>query len=155
MLSRLARAREGREVTIDPIVIVLALLVAIAFGLWTARISRSSASRGKNRIAQRGEAEAEIILARLGYRVVERQARAAWAIVVDGEEQPVEVRVDLIVTRKGRTFVAEVKTGSLAPDPTHPPTRRQLLEYSLVFGADEVLLVDVPARAVRSVSFLV
>jgi hypothetical protein len=142
-------------VTIDPIVIVIALLGAIAFGLWISRVFRSSASRGRNRVAQRGEAEAERILERLGYRVVERQARAEWSIVVDGQEQPVEVRADLIVSRKGRTFVAEVKTGELAPDPTHPPTRRQLLEYSLVFGADEVLLVDVPARLVRSVSFLV
>lgn len=140
--------------TIDPIVIGIALLAAIAFGLWISSVFRSSASRGRNRVAQDGEAEAEVILERLGYRVVERQARAAWSMVVDGEEQPIEVRADLIVTRKGRTFVAEVKTGTLAPDPTHPPTRRQLLEYSLVFGASEILLVDVPSRAVRSVSFV-
>ncbi|MGZ3418820.1 MAG: hypothetical protein ACXWUG_25675 [Polyangiales bacterium] len=139
--------------TIDPIVIVVSIVCAIAFGIWISSLFRSSASRGRNQVAQRGETEAEAILEALGYRVVERQARAGWSIVVDGEEQAVEVRADLIVSRKGRTFVAEVKTGSLAPDPTHPPTRRQLLEYSLVFGADEVLLVDVPARAVRSVSF--
>ena len=140
--------------TIDLPILIVAVVLAIAFGLWISSLFRSSASKSRNRVAQRGESEAEVILAALGYRVAERQARAAWSIVVDGAEVAIEVRADLLVTRRGRTFVAEVKTGAIAPDPTHPPTRRQLLEYSLVFGASEVLLVDVPARAVRSVSFL-
>jgi hypothetical protein len=74
-------------------------------------------------------------------------------MIVDGTEVPVEIRVDLIVSRRGRRYVAEIKTGERAPDPRHPPTRRQLLEYALVFDAREVLLVDVPAGDVRSIAF--
>ncbi len=168
-LARRARAREHEtvldETVLDGartaareapgIVLLVVALAALVVGVLIARWWRGATSRRRNRIAQGGEHEAERILARAGYRVVERQARAAWSMIVDGEELEIEVRADLIVSRRDRLFVAEVKTGERAPDPTHPPTRRQLLEYSLVFGADAVLLVDVPARAVRAVSFRV
>lgn len=131
------------------------LLVAlgVVLGLLFARWLRGFSSRSRNRVAQHGEADAERILERAGYRVVERQARAEWSMLVDGEEVPVEVRIDLLVSRRGKRYVAEVKTGDRAPDPCHPPTRRQLLEYALIFDAREVLLVDVPKGSVRAISF--
>ena len=58
-------------------------------------------------------------------------------------------RADLLVEARSRSgflrgqrFVAEVKTGERAIDPTHPATRRQLMEYLHVFEVDGVLLVD-------------
>lgn len=135
------------------LLVVVGVLVGVLVGLWVARWLRGLASRTRNRVAQHGEGDAEAILARAGYRVVERQATARWSMSVDGEEVPVDVRVDLLVQRRGRRYVAEVKTGDRAPDPTHPPTRRQLLEYALVFDAREVLLVDVPAGNVRAIAF--
>lgn len=133
--------------------VVLVLACGLVLGLMLARFLRALSSRKRNRIAGQGEHTAEAILARHGYKVVERQATAAWSMLVDGVEVPIDVRVDLIVSRRGRRYVAEVKTGERAPDPCHPPTRRQLLEYALVFDAREVLLVDVPAGDVRSVAF--
>ena len=134
--------------------VALALAIAlVALGVWLAGWWAGLQSRTRNRVAQRGEAEAERILAAAGYTVVARQATAQWRMAVDGEEIAVGVRVDLVVERRGRRFVAEVKTGARAPDPCLPATRRQLLEYSLVFGAADVLLVDVPARAVHTIAF--
>lgn len=129
------------------------LVTGIAVGLWIARFLRGFRSRRRNQVAGRGEQTAEAILARNGFRILERQARAEWSMTVDGVEVPIEVRVDLLVSRKGKRYVAEVKTGDLAPDPCHPPTRRQLLEYALVFDAREVLLVDVPAGSVHAIGF--
>lgn len=137
----------------DPRLLLLLVAVGIVLGLVLARFLRGAQSRARNRVAGEGEAAAEAILARAGYRVVERQAVAEWSMLVDGVEIPVEIRVDLLVTRRGRRYVAEVKTGERAPDPRHPPTRRQLLEYALVFDAREVLLVDVPAGDVRAIAF--
>lgn len=133
--------------------ILIVLVAGVILGLLLARYLRGLRSRNRNRVAGRGEQTAESILARNGFRVVERQATAAWSMTVDGVEIPVEVRVDLLVSRRGRRYVAEVKTGDRAPDPRHPPTRRQLLEYALVFDAREVLLVDVPAGDVRAIGF--
>ena len=132
---------------------LLLLALGLVLGLLLSRWLRGRSSRTRNRVAQLGEADAERILEKAGFRVVERQARARWSMDVDGEPVEVDVRVDLLVQRRGRRYVAEVKTGERAPDPTHPPTRRQLLEYALVFDAREVLLVDVPAREIRAVAF--
>lgn len=131
----------------------IVLVVGVIVGLLLARWLRGYASRARNRVAGRGEDAAEAILAAHGFCVVERQATAPWSMIVDGVEVPFDVRIDLLVTRRGKRYVAEVKTGDVAPDPRHPPTRRQLLEYACVFEASEVLLVDVPAGRVRAISF--
>ena len=128
---------------------ILAVLMALVWAL-----SRGSrASRRRVRRAQRGEMGAERLLERAGYRIDERQVTQRWTIEVDGEPEEVESRADLLVTRRDRRYVAEVKTGDLAPDPTYPPTRRQLLEYSRVFDVDGVLLVDMEAEEVMEVEF--
>ncbi len=67
---------------------------------------------------------------------------AVWTMWIDGEPVEVGVRADLWVGLGERRYVAEVKTGGRAPDPTHPATRRQLLEYRVAFEPDGLLLVD-------------
>ncbi len=128
-------------------------LVFIVIGVKIAGWFASLQSQERNQTAQDGEAEAEQILKKAGYNIVARQHCAKWSMMIDGNEIEVNVRVDLIVERKGRRFVAEVKTGNRAPDPSLPATRRQLLEYCLVFNTDCVLLVDVPAGKIRRVGF--
>ena len=115
--------------------------------------------RGHRRAVQRavragaGEVAAESLLEAHGYSVLDRQVRCLWWIQVDGEEEEVELRADLLVEREGLRFIAEVKTGERAPDPAFPPTRRQLLEYRLAFDPYGVLLVDVEAGEIFEVDF--
>jgi hypothetical protein len=136
--------------------VALAALASLVALLQTARLAwgrfaRSSSVRARARRAVEGELRAEPILRRAGYEVVERQVRAGWTVYADGEPLEVGVRADLLVTRGGRSYVAEVKTGKLAPRLDHAATRRQLLEYRLVFGVDGVLLVDAEAARVTVV----
>lgn len=134
------------------VVLVLVVLLVAVLVLWGWERGRAGRrSRARLRVAGAGESAAEGLLAELGFDVLERQLVAEWVMEVDGEPVRVASRVDLLVERDGETFVAEVKTGELAPDPARPATRRQLLEYQLVFEADGVLLVDMEARAVRAV----
>jgi hypothetical protein len=63
------------------------------------------------------------------------------------------VRVDYVTRRRGRLYGVEVKTGERATDPLHRPTRRQLLEYSRVFGFDGLYLLDMDARRLMQVAF--
>jgi hypothetical protein len=79
-----------------------------------AGVGRRAISARRQRAA-RGEARAEVLLARLGYEVEARQVEAAWAVEVDGEAAPIRVRADLLVRRGARRWVAEVKTGEVAP----------------------------------------
>lgn len=137
---------------------VLAALFAAAFVFVLARqrIERALArrrSRLRTERALRGEAQAEKLLERLGYTVEERQAPAVWTIAVDGQDHEVSLRADLVVARAGARFVAEVKTGNMAPRLTTASTRRQLLEYRVAYDVDGVLLVDVEAGRVMCVEF--
>jgi hypothetical protein len=135
-------------------ILFLALVaVVLAIGWWRAhtRVRRGNVAR--LRIAQQGERDAEPLLAAYGYDVVDRQVTGWFTLWVDDEPVDVSARADLIVRGPDGTYVAEVKTGATNTDPGRPATRRQLLEYLHAFDVDGALLVDVPGRVVRKVSF--
>ena len=136
--------------TIALLILVIATLLVRA--RWRAGAgSRRAVARAHR--AGAGEADAEALLEAEGYTILERQVRCLWWITVDGEEEEVELRADLLVERDSQRFIAEVKTGTKAPDPAFPPTRRQLLEYRLAFHPYGVLLVDVEAATIYAVDF--
>ena len=137
---------------LDPVVGLLILVVLLASGGARAagRVGRENLRRG--RVARRAEEEAELLLQDLGYSIEERQAVRSWPMLVDGESVKASVRADLLVTRDGEIFVAEVKSGGAAR-PTLPATRRQLLEYLLAFEVHGVLLVDMEQGSVHPVEF--
>jgi len=109
--------------------------------------------RRRRQRARRGEVQAIPLLETAGYRVIAEQRSQVCRVIVDGRPTEYVVRADLLVTRGNETFVAEVKTGKRAPDPTHTPTRRQLLEYFVAYPADGVLLVDVEGGQIRRVAW--
>ena len=100
------------------VLVVLAVL-GVGFSLvqtlwlWARRIVRRQRLALRRTRAAQGEAEAEWLLARAGYRVLERQVHGCWQVRIDGEERAVELRADFIVARGGRRYVAEVKNGRL------------------------------------------
>jgi hypothetical protein len=94
-----------------------------------------------------------LLLERLGYTVLGAQVEEAYGLAVDGQAMSIAVRADYLVRRNGRRFVAEVKSGRLAPLLATPATRRQLLEYLVAFRADGVLLVDGETQRVHEVVF--
>lgn len=134
------------------LVLLLASLL-LGLALWLrARVERWQRRRRQS-VAARGERDAEQLLRRAGYRVLERQLHGRWALEIDGRAVEVSNRADLLVGRGRQRYVAEVKTGQRAPDPTLPATRRQLLEYRLAYPVDGVLLVDMSAERVVEVRF--
>jgi hypothetical protein len=134
--------------------VAFALLVAwLALGLrrgWRALLLRLRVGR-----ARRLEGRAARVLRRAGYRIVATQVTRELAVLVDDAPRTYVVRADALVEdRRGERFVVEVKSGARAPDPLHPPTRRQLLEYQLGYaGTAGVLLVDMERRRVIRVRF--
>jgi hypothetical protein len=119
--------------------------------IWWAGFTRHWTIRARARRAVEGELRAEPLLGRAGYEVVARQARRSWTVYADGVPLEIGLRADLLVVRGGRSYVAEVKTGKVAPRLDHAATRRQLLEYRIAFGVDGVLLVDPDAEKVTVV----
>jgi len=130
---------------------VACLLLAWGWHRSRGRVGRANSTRGQR--ARAGEERAERLLERRGFRIVDRQVQGHGHIYIDGEALDIRVRVDLVVRRRGRRYIAEVKTGTTAPDPTHPATRRQLREYAALFPDHGLLLVDAEAGTVHRVEF--
>lgn len=132
---------------------VLLAVVALTLGVLVRRVLRSRVAQRRARRSLRGEKRAASLLRSHGYRVHDAQLSITYHPRLAGESWPVALRADYLVSRQGKQYVAEVKTGERAPSLAHPPTRRQLLEYSVAFEVDGVLLVDVEAGLVQLVEF--
>lgn len=146
-----------RALPLEPVVALGGLLLAFAlvqsFRLWwRSWVKRRALALARERGAQ-GEVRAELLLRRLGFGIVGRQVAITYGLALDGERIAVDLRADYVVSKDGRRYVAEVKTGRLAPRIDTPATRRQLLEYRLAFDVDGVLLVDADSDRVRAVEF--
>jgi len=128
---------------------LLALVLARLARGW--RGSRRAKRRARRAIA--GEGDAAILLRRAGFRIVASQARTLWAPLIDGEPYETELRADYLVEARGELLVAEVKTGDEAPRLATAATRRQLLEYSVAFGVDGVLLVCPERGSIHRIEF--
>jgi hypothetical protein len=136
---------------------VIVAVVAAVLALWLAASWRRwrGSRRAKRRAARAGAGEdrAAIMLEAAGFTIVERQACVTWAPLVDGEPCATPLRADYLVERDGQLLVAEVKTGEEAPSIETAATRRQLLEYSIAFAVDGVLLVCPERDEIRRVEF--
>jgi hypothetical protein len=141
----------------EPLVLVAVALAGALLALWLAAALRRWRGSRRARIraerAGAGEDRAAVLLARAGFAIVARQATTTWAPLLDGEPQDTPLRADYLVSRLGELLVAEVKTGDEAPRLQTAATRRQLLEYSIAFGADGVLLVCPESGAIHRVEF--
>ena len=128
---------------------VASILLAALFGHLARRFSL------RRRFARGAEAEREALhLARQsGFRVLATQVAGTATIVVDGQPLESPIRADMLLSRWGRRYIGEVKSGRQAPDPTDRNTRRQLLEYSQAFEADGLLLFDMQAHRIRRIDF--
>jgi hypothetical protein len=135
----------------------LALLLVL-FEIVRAKVRRWFVSRRMRRQAGRAldaEARGASLLRRAGYTVTGSQVRGSYDILIDGRPFTVALRADYVVERRGRRFVAEVKSGELAPSLETAATRRQLLEYRIAFDVAGVLLVDAEQGSIHEVVFLV
>lgn len=135
------------------VALLLGLVVGVLLVVQAGRLHRRLRLRWRSSRARRLEAEAARILERAGYTVLAEQVTTTCDVLRDGEPLAPTLRADYLVTRRGRTYVAEAKSGSRAPDLAERATRRQLLEYAVTYDVDGVLLVDTEAGRVVEVAF--
>lgn len=131
----------------------LGLLLLQTLRLWWAKSAAGFRVGRHRRLGQAGERRARELLKREGYRLCSEQQSGSYRLLVDGAETPIHLRSDYLVEKRGRRFVAEVKSGVESVKVTSRATRRQLLEYLLAFDVDGVLLVDMQTCRIREISF--
>jgi len=104
-------------------------------------------------VARIAEEEAEKLLEKYGFKIVDRQRKASIITYVNGKPNIGFVQADFIVRKRGKTFVAEAKSGEFAPGISEPSTRRQLLEYEFVYKPDGLLLIDMNEKLIKQIEF--
>ncbi len=129
------------------------LIAGALFALIVAHALRSLIRRWRFRRGIAAESRAIVLARRLGYRVIGVQVPGTISVSIDGRTRSVGVRADMLLERGFRRFIAEVKTGRVAPDPTSRATRRQLLEYTHAFDADGLLLFDMEKERIHEIRF--
>jgi hypothetical protein len=135
------------------VAVAMLLLLAVWLGLRVRRGLDRLARKTRARRASLGEQRAAILLERDGFRVIDSQAACEWCVDVDGQIQRFALRVDYLVERDGKRYVADAKTGAAASLGS-ASTRRQLLEYSIAYDAAGALLVDMETNRLVEVRFL-
>jgi hypothetical protein len=128
-------------------VAVLSALLARRWHAW--RQAAVAGARARHGLA--AEERAAELLDQRGFEVLDGRPSARWTVVRDGVVHEVTLRGDYLVQRRGRRYLAEVKTGDGADVFGNAATRRQLLEYLMAFDVDGVLLVCPQARAVHRI----
>jgi hypothetical protein len=129
------------------------LLAGGAIALLLYWLVRRWARRLRFRRGIAAEHRAVVLAKRAGYRVIGTQVPGTVTILVDGHPRSLDVRADMLLERGFRRFIAEVKTGRIAPDPSSRSTRRQLLEYTHAFDADGLLLFDMEKERIHEIRF--
>jgi hypothetical protein len=132
------------------------LLLLLALQTLRLFVQKTAAGRrvaGHRRLGADGERRARTLLKKEGYRIQAEQSSGTYSLLVDGQRVPVRLRADFIVERRGRVYVAEVKSGEESVKVTGRATRRQLLEYLFAFDVHGVLLLDMHESCIREVNF--
>ena len=142
----------------SPLVFVLCLILFLAVGLVVGlalarrRVAANAAT--SRRLGRRGREKALKLLKHYGFELLDEEVTAPGLVQVDSRIEEYTVRADALVRRKRRTYVAEFKNGPASASVQNRATRRQLLEYSCVFGTDGVLLVDADEGRIHYVRFV-
>lgn len=133
--------------------LILLMLLAAWIGLRIRRAWMNFKMRRRFSRGDRGEEWAEYELKRNGYELIDRQCTAESYMQVNGEWHTNYIRMDFLAERDGLRFGVEVKSGPEATKPTIAATRRQLLEYFVVYQLDGLLLANYEERTLNTIYF--
>lgn len=103
--------------------------------------------------ARKSELKAVDLLKKYGFKIIDLQKAENYKFKVDNKSYKATVKADMIVKKGNKTYVVEVKSGKKAPSLKNIATRRQLLEYYLVYRPDGLILVDMEEKKIHSVDY--
>ena len=137
--------------------IIIALIICFLAGAYLYyKFNKFQSKRKIQKLRKRGEKgeeKAKKYLLKHGYKIIEEQPEHDAELFIDEQLHKYKVRADFLVEYKGVTSIVEVKTGNKATDPASIQTRRQLLEYSLIYKVDQLLFFDAETFTLHSIRF--
>tara|TARA_A100000164_G_C21525487_1_gene593505 strand:- start:118 stop:567 length:450 start_codon:yes stop_codon:yes gene_type:complete len=100
-----------------------------------------------------GEKRAKKILRTSGFQIIKEQFTLKGQILEDNVLKTYILKPDYLVKKNNEFYIAEVKTGKSAFIQNRY-TRRQLLEYSINFNSNTVLLINADRGTISFIKFL-
>jgi len=134
------------------IFIIISLLI-IVVKYWYSDFSKRKKQRNRFKRGAQKEEEARIFLSKKGYKVIDEQFIAVHKYKVDGDDKEVKLIVDYVVSKGGKTYLVEVKSGKSAIYIENKNTRRQILEYDYAIKNDGVFLLDMENEEMHLIQF--
>ncbi len=131
-------------------------LSSIAGAIVCFRVTNWWTSRKRERKMRHGvkrEIRGERLLKRYGYELDASQRSVDAYLWLDGKKVKYQLRPDAFVSKGGRSYVVEIKTGEVAGNAMFSDTRRQMLEYHYYAGADGVIFVNADEGRIERVAF--
>jgi len=104
----------------------------------------------RSRIAEK---EAEKLLQKKGYTIVDIQKSKPILITIGDKIHRYLIRIDYLVRKRGKVYVVEVKSGEKNPYITNRETRRQMLEYYLAYQPNGIILLNMRNKSISEVKF--
>ncbi|MEA2022383.1 MAG: hypothetical protein U9N08_07910 [Candidatus Caldatribacteriota bacterium] len=99
------------------------------------------------------EKEAEKLLQKKGYTIVDIQKSKPILITIGDKIHRYLIRIDYLVRKNGKVYVVEVKSGEKNPYITNRETRRQMLEYYLAYQPNGIILLNMRNKSISEVKF--
>ncbi len=103
--------------------------------------------------SRQAEKEAEKILRKNGYTIIDIQKSKPLLITIGDKIHRYLVRIDYLARKRGKVYVVEVKSGEKIPYITNRETRRQMLEYYLAYQPSGILLLNMKNKSISEVKF--
>jgi Holliday junction resolvase-like predicted endonuclease len=99
------------------------------------------------------EKEAYKVLKKLGYKIIGNNIKYSYPLQVNEDSINVNLEIDYLVEKKGKSYIIEVKSGESASKITNSSTRRQILEYSQFIKNDGIFLLDMEQEILQEIIF--
>jgi len=128
---------------------IICLILYIKTGNWL----RAKRLRKRFSKSRQAEKEAEKILRKNGYAIIDVQKSKPLLITIGGKIHRYLVRIDYLARKRGKVYVVEVKSGEKIPYITNRETRRQMLEYYLAYQPSGILLLNMKNKSISEVKF--
>ena len=133
--------------------VVIFILLVIVVRYWYLDYSKRRKQKKRFKRGAQKEEEARSILIKNGYKVIDEQFVAIHNYKADGEDKEVKLIVDYVVSKGGKTYLVEVKSGKSAIYIENKNTRRQILEYDYAIDNDGIFLLDMENEEMHLIEF--
>jgi len=135
------------------VLIISSVLLTILLTLKIKTYLQKKKIRHRFAKAEKKEIAAKVFLKKHGYEIISAQKEFSYNIKVNGSPSPVSLRFDYQVKKRGKLYIAEVKSGKSAISIKNPATRRQLLEYCYATKSKGILLIDMENNSINKITF--